>query len=63
MKIQEVTSNVATTEKNGKQYVRKFIQPDIRETHMDCSDKVTVDIHIVHSPHSVGAGLITLPTF
>ena len=62
MKIQEVTSNVATTEKNVKQYVRKFIQPDT-ETHMEFSDKVTVDIHIVHSAHSVGAGLITLPTF
>ena len=32
IKIQEVTSNVAITEKNEKKYVRKIIQLGIRGT-------------------------------
>ena len=49
MNIQELTSNVAITEKNEKQYIRKIIQLCIQGTHRAFSDTVTVEIHIVHS--------------
>ena len=44
IKIQEVTSYVAITEKNEKQYVRQIIQLGIRGTRGEISDKVTPDI-------------------
>ena len=45
MKIQEVTSNVAITQKNVKQYVRKIIQLGIRGIQGAFSDKVTPSIY------------------
>ena len=44
IKTQEVTSNVAITEKNEKQYVRQITQLGIRGTRGEISDKVTPDI-------------------
>ena len=41
MKIQEVTSNVAITEKNEKQNVKKIIQLGIPDTQGTFSEKVT----------------------
>ena len=41
MKIQEVTSNVATTEKNEKRYVKEIIQLGIRGTQEAFSDTIT----------------------
>ena len=45
MKIQEVTSNVAITQKNVKQYVRKIIQLGIQGTQGAFTDKVTPNIY------------------
>ena len=44
IKTQEVTSNVAITEKNEKQYVRQITQLGIRGTQGEISDKVIPDI-------------------
>ena len=51
VKIKQVTSNVAITEKNEKRYVRQIIQLSTPGTQGEFSDKVTPDVMVLLMNH------------